>query len=228
LPVTAWVSRSRWSPSRISRSGGTEPPSAASPLGDADDAELEEGGALDQLAHPVGVVDAGELHDDAVAARRLDHRLGDAVGVDAVVDRLLRLVDGGGAHLGGGLVAHREDQVLILPLDLPARQVLGDQLAGGVTRLRRRGGDGELPVAGAAPLQAGGALVLAEIEQPRHVGVGLGPQGVLGVDLQHEVHAPLQVEAEIDLFFRRIGQGNADHRHREDQQPAPEQITIHD
>jgi hypothetical protein len=54
--------------------------------------ELEEGGRGDEVLDPRRVVDAGQLHQDAVAvqALALDHRLGDAELVDPVPDRLQR------------------------------------------------------------------------------------------------------------------------------------------
>ena len=37
-----------------------------------------------------------------------------------------------------------------------------------------------------------------------HVALGLGAQRVLGLHLEHQVHAALQVEAEVDLLLRRL------------------------
>ena len=56
-----------------------------------DEAELELRGGLDDVLDAGRIVDAGKLDDDAVAALRCDVRLGDAEGVDAVVDRLDRV-----------------------------------------------------------------------------------------------------------------------------------------
>src|SRR6185369_14349114 len=53
-----------------------------------DQAELKNGGGLDDVLHARRIVDTGELDDDAVAALRGDDRLCDAEGVDAVADRL--------------------------------------------------------------------------------------------------------------------------------------------
>ena len=55
------------------------------------------GRALEQLADALGVVDAGQLDDDAGRALALDQRLGHAEAVDALADDLLgadeRLLD---------------------------------------------------------------------------------------------------------------------------------------
>ena len=58
-----------------------------------DELPLQDGGDLDELLDPLGVVDAGQLDDDLVRALPLDERLGDAESVDPVVDRLLGLAD---------------------------------------------------------------------------------------------------------------------------------------
>ena len=74
------------------------------------------------------IVDAGQLDDDAVAADALarDHRLGDAEVVDAVADRLHRLVDRQVADLGVvlGAVIVKTQRLSPLPAStVPARQV---------------------------------------------------------------------------------------------------------
>jgi len=50
--------------------------------------ELEQGGLADEVDGAPRVVDAGELHHDAVPSLRVDRRLGDAELVDAVADDL--------------------------------------------------------------------------------------------------------------------------------------------
>ena len=47
----------------------------------------------DQLLGALRILDAGQLDDDVVVALPLDDRLGDAELVDAVADRLQRLLD---------------------------------------------------------------------------------------------------------------------------------------
>ena len=58
-----------------------------------DDLQLEQAGRPDDLLRPVHVGDAGQLHQDLIAALSLlrDARLGDAELVDAALDRLPRL-----------------------------------------------------------------------------------------------------------------------------------------
>ena len=67
-----------------------------------DQLPLQDGGDLDQVLDPLGIVDAGQLDDDLVGALPLDERLGDAELVDPVADRLQGLVDGLVAQELGG------------------------------------------------------------------------------------------------------------------------------
>jgi hypothetical protein len=192
-------------------------------------AELEEGGVLDQLAHAVGVVDSRQLHDDALAAGGLDDRLGDAVGVDAVADRLHRLIDRQVAQLRDLARQHREaDAVGLLAAVEALQNALGGVEHGGLG-LGGEAGHHEPGVAGALRLDVELALriVLDLLRQARHVAVGLGPQRVLGVDLQHQVHAAPQVEPEVDLLARRIGGGSRRQDRGEDHQASPEQVALH-
>jgi hypothetical protein len=102
------------------------------------------------------------------------------------------------------------------------------QIAHLLPRLGGAAGDHEARVACPPARDAGDALVLGDLQEPRQVGVGLRPQRVLGVHLQHQVHSALEVEAEIDFLFRRIGQQHGGGGDRQDQQPAPEQIPFHE
>ena len=52
-----------------------------------DHADLEGRGAAEEILRPRDVLHAGKLHHDAVGALLLDHRLGDAELVDALVER---------------------------------------------------------------------------------------------------------------------------------------------
>src|SRR5579864_2087042 len=193
------------------------------------DAEFEEGGVLDQLAHAIEVVDSRQLHDDAVAAGGLDDRFGDAVGVDAVADGLHRLVDRLVAQLGDVGGEHLEDHAVAPLAVVEARQDALGRLDHRGLRLGRQAGDHDAGVAGALRLDLELALgvVLDLLHQARHVGVGLGPQRVLGVDLQHEMHAAAEVETEVDLLLRRGGGGHRRQDRDEDQHSSPEQVAIH-
>ena len=79
-----------------------------------DEAELEQRGVLDQLLDALGIVDAGKLQHDAARAEplSLDHRLGDAEGVDPVADGLLGLAHRLLADVVVLLRLAREDQGL--------------------------------------------------------------------------------------------------------------------
>ena len=69
----------------------------------------------------------------------LDHRLGDAERVDAVVDRLLGLVDRQLAHLGRGLGLHARDQACrpAAGRTVQSGQEAADQIGERVPRARR-------------------------------------------------------------------------------------------
>src|SRR5262249_30193614 len=68
--------------------------SALERLGLVGDLELEERLLLDELARALGVLNAGNLHDDAIVTLLLDDRFGNAEAVDTRANRLQRALDG--------------------------------------------------------------------------------------------------------------------------------------
>ena len=99
-------------------------------------AHFQRGGAAEDVLRLGGVLHAGQLHDDAVGALLLDHRLGDAELVDAVVqggdvlldgeflDALLRLgLEDGGQLEVRAVLDFRQQQVGLGILDGGARLV---------------------------------------------------------------------------------------------------------
>ncbi len=76
-------------------------------------------------------------------------------------------------------------------------------------------------------MNAGDALLAELAHQRVHVLLGLGPQRLVGLDVEHEVDAAAQVEPEVDLLFRRIGEQDAPHHHDEDGEAPPHQAPIH-
>ena len=63
-----------------------------------DEPELEVGRAADQFFGPLGILDAGQLHDDLARALLLNRRFRHAKLVDAVTDDLERLFDDAVPH----------------------------------------------------------------------------------------------------------------------------------
>jgi hypothetical protein len=175
--------------------------------------EAELGRAAQEPADASRILDARELHEDALGAHALDRRLGDADLVDALSDDLEALL-----HRGVDPVAHRllgqRDP------DLPGRYRRHRQVgaaaaerhpadrhrkplqrADGVRLLRgvlQHEDNGVVPALHGCRVDAGlvqRAADLAEeaLHPPLHQRAG--------VDLKHEVRAAAQVEAERDLLL---------------------------
>jgi hypothetical protein len=62
--------------------------------------EFQLGGLADEPLGFLGVLETGQLDDDAVRAKRLDFRLGHAVGVHAALDHVQHALHGGGLLVG--------------------------------------------------------------------------------------------------------------------------------
>ena len=168
-----------------------------------DELPLEDGRDLDEVLDPLGVVDAGELDDDPLRALPLDERLGDAELVDAVADGLPDLVDGLVLEELDDRRLQGEGQLVPGEGVIPVPRVLVDEVPG--LAFLVRGGPGEDEPAG--PLLGGrleGDVVLLEqLLEPGDLLVGFDVDGVVGDDLEDQVDAALEVQAELDLVLGR-------------------------
>ena len=102
--------------------------------------------AVHVVVDPVGIVDPGELHHDAVRPQALvvDDRLGNAEGVDAVADRLLRLIDRQLADVAGLGAGELEHQAVAGPPGVPADEVALDDVVADADRALERDEEGKL------------------------------------------------------------------------------------
>jgi hypothetical protein len=165
-----------------------------------DHAHFQGGGAAEDVLGLGRVLHAGQLHDDAVGALLLDHRLGHAQFVDAVVqggdvlldgeflDALLRFRLERGGQLEVGAV-----------LDFVTSRSGWAVLDGGARLVAHLGvaeADGEL-VAFAGDAAVAHVLVAHQGAQVGGGGVEALGQRPLHVDLQQEMHAAAQVQAQV-------------------------------
>ena len=161
--------------------------------------EFEGRSALEQLADTLRLLHARELHEDAAGvAELLDGRLRDAETVDTVAQDVERVGDGalgfvlddGDDLLVGGLgldaVAH-----LVGTEDLREAHAAGDLLPG----VTEQGDEVGLRIDAALFGERQGLQELRGL-----VAAGEGAHQVLELDLQHDVHTALEVEAEVDLL----------------------------
>ena len=194
------------------------------------EAELKEGGVLDQVLHPFRVVDAGKLDHQPVAAQTLtlDHRLSDAELVDAVADRLQGLVDrllADVVHLVGPAV---EDHLLAAAPPRPVRHELLEDVGEQGVLVGRQAGESEADRRFGRAGDAGGALLVQFLDQAVDVLLGFRPQRIVGQHLEHEVNAAAQVETQLDRVAERKRRKGAGADHDDHEQAAPEQIPVHD
>ena len=159
----------------------------------------------------IDVGDAGQLDQDLVAVVALlrDARLGDAQLVDAPLDRLARLDDRFVAQVHLDVRLHRErvgaaDARTAVEVRLhvvrgrPERRVLrlGNALHVEVCRIvGQQIGDGDVGL-------------LQRLAQLLHRLLGLDLQRIVGLDAQHEMHAALEVEPELELLVHQPARAN--------------------
>ena len=194
-----------------------------------DELELQQAGLPDDGLGPIDVLDAGKLDEDAVTALSGDGRLGHAELVHAVSQALEHLRHGVFLHLGHEAGTHGEREAprrLVLVADLEVLK-LGGHRQRVVPRLRRRQLDrhGARPLDGGAP--DGHASTIQRRLEVLGGALGLGGQGLVGVDPQHEMNAALQVEAEIDPFLRRVEKSEGRERDDDDQADPEPQTSRH-
>ncbi len=186
-----------------------------------DQPHLEGRGAAEDVLGARRVLHPRELHDDAVLALLLDHRLGDAELVHPLVQgadvlRQRRLLDAL-QHLGPER-GHQQQILAVVSLrERQVRNAAGDRCLRLVARLGVAEADAQdLAVARHAAV-ADGFLAQQGTHFRREVLGALGERG-LQIDLQQEMHPAAQVEAEV-------------HRQRVDRgQPARrsgEQVQCH-
>ncbi len=178
-----------------------------------DHAEVELGGLAEHFLEARRILQAGDLHENARDAFALDRRLDQAELVDAALDDLNRLIDRladalGDSRVGGG---ERDDAGVLGDVDAALSGGAEDagQWLRQLTQLFDRGGD--VAVARDANIDAvamdgapgEGDARLAQRAQ--HV-VGDSLQPLLahrvGVDLEQEARAALQVQTEHDVALR--------------------------
>ncbi len=176
-----------------------------------DHAEIELGGLAEQLLKPSGILQAGHLHQNAVGAFALDQRLHGAEFVDAPPDDFDRLRDRLAHAFDDRRIAQREpEQPAGLAGDFKAA------LAGGAEqtaeRLRERR-ELALRLVGIDALADADFDAVAAHDQPDIADAGLTQHAAhivaqrlqhllahrLGVDLEQDVRAALQVETEHDM-----------------------------
>ena len=166
-----------------------------------DHADLERGGAAEDVLRAGRVLHARQLHDDALGALLLDDRLGHAQLVDAIAEDLDVLRDRAvlDALLRLGLQAGDEPQVAAAAIGFAELQV-GVVLLDGHARLHAFGLVLEAHDDVAAFARDAGILDLFLAQQRPQVGrvavAGLF-DGRLHVDLQQEVHAAAEIEAKV-------------------------------
>ena len=168
-----------------------------------DHPHFERRGATEDVLRARGVLDARQLHNDAINTLLLDDRLGDTELVDAIaqdrdvlldspcLDPALRLLldRRNQLQVGGRRINALEHQVVV--------ECRGDDLALGLPPLGlvAETEDDVLTFATDAGIADG--LVAQEGAQVGDVAIGSLVERRLHVDLQHEVDAAAQVETEV-------------------------------
>ena len=165
-----------------------------------DHTHFQIGRAADDLLGLGGVLDAGQLDDDAICALLLNDRFGDAEFIDPVVQGRDVLLDGEflDALLRGRFQCANQLEIAAV-LGIEQRQV-GGTVADGQFGLVARLGIAELDHHGVALAVDPSVTDVLVAQQAAQVGGrGVEPLGqrAFHVHLQQEVHAAAQVEAEI-------------------------------
>ena len=192
--------------------------------------ELEECRGLDDLLDPLGVIHTGQLDEDPVSldALPLDHGFGDTELIDAVVDGLQTL-------------AHRliADETLDIRFEGhgPTRAALGDVVVGEVPsdhvfqglavgarwNLHRETERLGIHRGGAE----GHALVCRKTHQSLGGVVQLGLDGVVGLDLKHQMNSTFEVKAPTDFFLRWPERPQGSRYNSHDHDDSPQNLFFH-
>ncbi len=164
-----------------------------------DHVDLERRRAADQLARLGRVLDAGQFDHDAVGALLLDHRLGGAQAGDPVAQRGHVLLDRLVLRLHQRGRLHRADDLHVGAVRRRRPLHIGEAVGQRVEPLRGRRGLVEDHRHGVAV--ARDRRVQRLLAQQR-AGVGIERRGLLverrlQVDLEQEVHAAAQVQAQV-------------------------------
>ena len=178
--------------------------------GFGDETEFELGGLAKDRLQLLGVLQARHLHDDAVVALTLDARLARAERVDAAADHLDRLIDGAADFLGEAGVGHDDaHEAVAVVVDFERRRA-GAEPVGVALGQRFQLGDDLGAVGGVRDAHLHAARLLPDAARRRHLLLAQNPPRVVAqihrqrvqhgrfVDLQHDVGAALQVEAQHD------------------------------
>ncbi len=160
------------------------------------------------------VLQARHLHQDTVGALPLDHRLDRAELVDAALDDLDRLFDGLADALGNGRLRHRQaDQPAAGIADLKAALAAGaEQTAERLRQLaqlcqgrRQLGISGDAHFDGVIARIEAGIADLGVAQRAANVVTHLIELlflDVVGIDLQQQIGAALQIEAKHQMTLR--------------------------
>ena len=93
---------------------------------------------------------------------------------------------------------------------VPVAGVLVDQVPDLGLLIDVQAGDGELARLFLGPGRVGDGVLLKKIGEPDDFLVGFAVEGVVGHDLEHQVDAALEVQAELDFFPDREGHEQAE------------------
>ena len=158
----------------------------------------------------------------------LDEGLGDAEGVDPVVDRLPGLVDGlvaeelGDERLEGQVGPVAREAVIPVP------EVLVEQVAGLAFLVGQDALDGDAAEAFLGDLLEGDGVLLEKLLEPGDLLVRLHVDGVVGDDLEDEVDAALEVEAPLDLgVVEGVGEDDRPGDDDQRQDDLPLEVLFH-
>ena len=197
---------------------------------------------LDDLLHHRRIVDAGQLQHDLVFAQAvlLNHRLQGPESVDAVPDRVDRVLQRGFLLVPDRLFLHRQDVAaagvagdVISGIILPRNDVVDGAVLGRLCSRHR-----DLLRMGQVQLGSRAAGRSQHFVQALHVAVGGAVDGFLNRDLEHQVRSTLEIESQVDVsvlqrFDRTRGRQlptvedpiNEDHQNREDKKCLALQIA---
>ena len=174
-----------------------------------DHADFQGRGAAENVLGLGRILHAGQLNDDAVGALLLNYRLGDAEFVDPVVQGVDVLLDGELADAFQRFWFEAGDQTQIVALaDFCQCQVVvaaGQDFLAGSTGFGITETDHD-PFAVAADAGVAHILVTQQAAQVGGGRVETFGDGTRHVDLQEEVHAAAQIEAEVHRQGMQRGQ----------------------
>gem|GEM_PF-7000977 len=164
-----------------------------------DQLPFQDGRDLDQILDPLGIVHSGELDHDLVLPLALDERLGYAELVDAVPDGLHCLDDGLVLEKGHGRRLQGKRDPVGHERSVPVAGVLRDQVPGLDLLIHIQAGEDE-----AARLFLGrgrepDGVFLEQVGESDDFLVGFAVEGVVGHDLEDQMDASLEIQAELDF-----------------------------